>query len=411
MKTAFLAIRSVVLCLVFVLALTGPAAADPPAPVGVPVADNAMTEASSAGESTGRAARDGANGKRAEQPVGVPAVETQAAAAGEKTSRATEPLGSPAKSSEKTMTDGAAALLAGSVTVSSVATQDGNGYAKSIFNRNDSIRYAGNVYNSTGASQTAYFAWSVTGPCGSIASWAGNLSTGSGTYNWYLSSSIRSTACGGTYTYKLSVTYGGATSSKSATFTVNTGSGSAYNTAFLTDQQLEDYASMSADSIRSFLTTRNSYFKTSIKDVDGVTFDPATVIAQAASQYRINPKVILTTLQKESSGVTRTTRPSDTNLKFLMGCISPNNARTQLSCAAERFRAYQDQQRNGGSTVSGWKAGVSKKTQDAVTVTPATAAVAGQFTYTPYAGVQWGGNQSSVGGVYLFYDYWRTFGF
>jgi pSer/pThr/pTyr-binding forkhead associated (FHA) protein len=37
--------------------------------------------------------------------------------------------------------------------------------------------------------------------------------------------------------------------------------------------------------------------------------------------------------------------------------------------------------------------------------------VAGQFTYTPYAGVQWRGNQPGVGGVYLFFDAWRRFGF
>lgn len=98
-------------------------------------------------------------------------------------------------------------------------------------------------------------------------------------------------------------------------------------------------------------------------------------------------------------------------MKFLMGCISPNTARQQLTCVAERFRAYQDQLTNTGSTVSGWKVGVSKLTQDGVTVTPATKAVAGQFTYTPYPGVQWGGNQPNVGGTYLFYYGWSKFNF
>jgi hypothetical protein len=107
----------------------------------------------------------------------------------------------------------------GSVTVSSVWTTDGSGNSKSTFNCGDSIRYYGDIYNNTGSSQTAYFSWSVTGPCGSIASWSGNLTTGSGTYRWYLSGSIPSNACAGTYTYKLSVTYGGSTSSKSTTFT------------------------------------------------------------------------------------------------------------------------------------------------------------------------------------------------
>ncbi len=184
-----------------------------------------------------------------------------------------------------------------------------------------------------------------------------------------------------------------------------------YNTAFITDAQLEDYNSMTASQIQVFLASYNSYFKQSIQDVDGQVFNPSTVIAQAASQYHINPKVILATLQKESAGVTRTTRPSNTMMRFLMGCVSPNTARQQLTCAAERFRAYQDQLTTKGSTVGGWKVGTSKTTQDGVVVTPANKVIAGQFTYTPYAGMQWGGNQPSVGGVYLFYSAWNNFGF
>jgi hypothetical protein len=185
----------------------------------------------------------------------------------------------------------------------------------------------------------------------------------------------------------------------------------AYNTAFLTDAQLEHYNSMTAAEIRAFLASRGSYFRQTIADVDGVQFDPATVIANAAAQYRINPKVILVTLQKEHSGVTRTTRPTDSQMRFLMGCVSATTARQQLACAAERFRSYHNSLINTGSTISGWRVGVAKTTQDGVSVTPASRAVAGQFTYTPYAGVQWGGNLSSVGGVYLFYNAWNLFGF
>ncbi|MCP4537501.1 MAG: peptidoglycan DD-metalloendopeptidase family protein [Chloroflexi bacterium] len=184
-----------------------------------------------------------------------------------------------------------------------------------------------------------------------------------------------------------------------------------YNTAFLTDAQLESYNAMTADQIRQFLIDQGSYFRQSIQDVDGTTFDPAEVIAQAANLYRINPQVILATLEKENSGVTRTTRPSDAAMRFLMGCVSSSTARQQLMCAAERFRAYHDQLTGAGSTISGWQVGVSKVTVDQVTITPATKAVAGQFTYTPYAGVQWGGDQPQWGGAYLFYEAWNRFGF
>jgi hypothetical protein len=136
------------------------------------------------------------------------------------------PQSEPSASDGESSTSAELDAMAGSVTVSSVWTTDGNSNSKSTFNCGDSIRYYGDIYNNTGSSKTAYFSWSVTGPCGSIASWSGNLTTGAGTYRWYLSGSIPSNACAGTYTYKLSVTYGGSTSSKSTNFTVNCGGGS-----------------------------------------------------------------------------------------------------------------------------------------------------------------------------------------
>ncbi|MBM3130190.1 MAG: hypothetical protein FJ009_16390 [Chloroflexi bacterium] len=106
------------------------------------------------------------------------------------------------------------------VTVTSVWTTDENGNNKSAFNAGDAIRYYGDVYNETATTQTAYFAWSVNGSCGSIASWSGNLETSSGHVSWYLPTTVPSNACGGTYTYQLSVTYDGSTTSQSTTFAV-----------------------------------------------------------------------------------------------------------------------------------------------------------------------------------------------
>ena len=198
-----------------------------------------------------------------------------------------------------------------------------------------------------------------------------------------------------------------------------------YNTAFLTDAQLENSSSMSETQIRQFLINNKSYYSKPVQDSDGVTFDAAQVIAQASAQFQINPQVLLVTMQKESSAITS---GKSGYLPALMGCAGPaqplpvpnGTARWQLWCAAERFRSYQNQQTKSGATVSGWKVGAAKKTCDAVTVTPATKAVAGQFTYTPQAGNKWGGNgyecnntfhSEGIGGVYLFYLYWNQFGF
>jgi hypothetical protein len=181
----------------------------------------------------------------------------------------------------------------------------------------------------------------------------------------------------------------------------------AYNTPFLTDGQLRDYNSMSAAAIKSFLTSKGSYFKVTVKDVDGSTLDMSQVIYSAAQTYHVSPKVLLTTMQKESSSVTNPNRPSDTVMKSLVWCGTPTTAAKQIRCAASTFDYYQ-RVLDGGGTVTGWKKGVAKLTQDSVLVTPATNAVAGQFTYTPYAGSGWGGK---YGGVYLFYQCWRNFGF
>ncbi len=109
----------------------------------------------------------------------------------------------------------------GQISVDSVWTEDGNHNTKSTFNPGDTILYYGKVTNTTGSDKSAHFIWTANGPCGSIASWEGDLTTGAGTWNWYLPTSIPSDACGGTYTYSLSVTYNGSTSSKSTNFTVN----------------------------------------------------------------------------------------------------------------------------------------------------------------------------------------------
>ena len=101
-------------------------------------------------------------------------------------------------------------------------------------------------------------------------------------------------------------------------FTVIGTQGQIYNTAFLTDAQLTASSTLTATQIRSFLASQGSYFATTVNDVDGVSFDLATTISQAASQYQINPEVLLTTLQKESVGVTTSTRPSDTRMSLLM---------------------------------------------------------------------------------------------
>jgi len=177
-----------------------------------------------------------------------------------------------------------------------------------------------------------------------------------------------------------------------------------YNTAWLTNDDLTGDYNTPVETIRYFLKQQGSCLANPLKDVDGVTIDVPQLIHDAAVEHRINPKVILATMQKEQSAITRC--PETWRLKRLMGAGSASTARHQIDFGTSLFRAYQDELNSNGVTRSGWRVGVAKQTQDGVSVTPATKAVAGQFTYTPYAGSNWDGNNSSVGGVWLFWNAW-----
>lgn len=177
-----------------------------------------------------------------------------------------------------------------------------------------------------------------------------------------------------------------------------------YNSAWLTDNDLTGDYNTPVETIRYFLKQERSCLANPLNDVDGVTIDVPQLIHDAAVKYRINPKVILATMQKEQSAITRC--PETWRLKRLMGAGSASTARHQIDFGTSLFRAYQDELNSNGMTRSGWEVGLAKQTQDGVSVTPATKAVAGQFTYTPYAGANWGGNKSNVGGVWLFWNAW-----
>ncbi|MCW5857453.1 MAG: phosphodiester glycosidase family protein [Caldilineales bacterium] len=145
------------------------------------------------------------------------------------------PLGANGSStSEETMQEAGDALSPtdSSVTVTSARTGDGSSNTKTSFNGGETIRYLGVVTNTTGATRNAAFRWSLSGPCGSVTLWSGNLDTPAGPAEWYLQGSTPSN-CPGNYTYTLSVTYNGQTTSRSATFSIagsDSGSGIDYHT-------------------------------------------------------------------------------------------------------------------------------------------------------------------------------------
>lgn len=182
------------------------------------------------------------------------------------------------------------------------------------------------------------------------------------------------------------------------------------NTAFISDPVYEDHTSMTAQQILDFLTQKGSFLATpsltdTIKDIDGVAFSPATYIKQLASTHRINPQLILVSMEKEAGLVRAGTFPLDNSADGYMGakgCLRP--LRLQLQCGVSRLREYLTELDTQGQTRSGWKPHVSHKTcagpncsWEQLDVTPANRATAALWTYTPVIGAQWGGTPKAGG--------------
>ncbi|MEE2789162.1 MAG: hypothetical protein VX589_17635 [Myxococcota bacterium] len=138
----------------------------------------------------------------------------------------------------------------------------------------------------------------------------------------------------------------------------------------------------------------------------------ANLIIDAATTYRINPLVLLTKLQVETSLIFKTNTPSDHTINRAMGCGCPDNdpactnaprgLHGQVKCAARLFRQYLVELKSRNQTVSGWGVGRGKESVEETIVTPANKATAALYTYTPWVLPGQGGN-------WLFWNVLRKF--
>jgi hypothetical protein len=110
---------------------------------------------------------------------------------------------------------------AGPVVVQSVFTSDNGGAQKNSYHRGDAISYVGVVNNQAGYDTGADFVWHVEGPGGAIEHTDTVLTTIAGLQGWSLDRTIPAQATFGVYTYSLSVTFNGATSTQSVNFNVS----------------------------------------------------------------------------------------------------------------------------------------------------------------------------------------------
>ena len=117
----------------------------------------------------------------------------------------------------------------------------------------------------------------------------------------------------------------------------------------ISDEEFTDSGSMTVNDVQNFLVRRGGTLGTRlIEDFNKVSKPVSEAIAEIAKLYNINPKVILVTLQKESSMLTHPS-PSQKLLDYAMGYGCPDSGGCsskaagfyrQMDFATWQFRQY-----------------------------------------------------------------------
>ncbi len=182
----------------------------------------------------------------------------------------------------------------------------------------------------------------------------------------------------------------------------------------LSDTVFRNATSLSVTDIQSFLTTKKSGLASMQATIDDTTKSIAQVIADSAQAYQINPKVLLTMMQKEQ-GVVEDSTLSSYQLNLLMGYKpgSYDASNTALYSPASQIdiAAWQLNRYFQKPTGYSYKVGQETVTQDTVykvKVKPENQATANLFNYNPIAGNNPGANEKEVGagGNFLFWKLW-----
>jgi len=177
------------------------------------------------------------------------------------------------------------------------------------------------------------------------------------------------------------------------------------NGYIISDSDLTSYTTMSATDIQSFLDKKAGILKSyTTKDKDNITRSASEIIYNASHDYKINPKFLLTMLQKEQSLI-EDNSPTEKQLDWAMGYGVCDNCSMddpkiqkfkgfgkQVDEAAAAQRWYIDNADNG------WlkKAGITY-TIDGQPVYIANQATANLYNFTPH-----------IHGNYNFWKIWHS---
>ena len=166
----------------------------------------------------------------------------------------------------------------------------------------------------------------------------------------------------------------------------------------ITDSAFTNYNTMDVNDIQKFLEEHNSILSTYRQN----GMSASEIIFNAAKKYRINPAVILTTLQKEEGLITEHSYNSYA-LNYAMGYHRPSSFIEQIYGGTKLLRDGYDYL----AAKCGWEVGKPHKTEDNPkyidnVVTPQNKATASLYLYTPYIGGYYTEKGTFVGGNYNF---------
>ncbi len=159
----------------------------------------------------------------------------------------------------------------------------------------------------------------------------------------------------------------------------------------MADADIFGGAWVTAAKAQAFLNKRGGLLK-SYRDPAFGNRTAADIIVAESRAQGVSPIYMMARIQTESSLISG---GSSSNISKATGCGCPDGGGCgtkyqgfgkQIQCAALLMKNYFADLNAGRPTVSGWKAGVAKRTSDACNVTPANKSTAALYTYTPWVG-------------------------
>lgn len=169
----------------------------------------------------------------------------------------------------------------------------------------------------------------------------------------------------------------------------------------ISDAELVAYQAMNQTDIQHFLESKNSYLSNYFAQLDtGERVSAGELIFRAAQNHRINPRFLITLLQKEQ-GLIEDVTPQQSQLDWATGygCFDNQSCNErwrgfpkQINSAAEQFRYYYDH-----IDEYNFRPGIAS-TIDGQMVIPRNIVTAAMYNYTPH-----------LHGNALFKDVWKRF--